>query len=250
MDPTYENKRRRLESGYWLFRARRELIFTLLRRSGVHPDSKILDAGCGGGLLIRFLQRKGFKNVSGIDTSKMMVNLCRERGLMNVSRQDCIATAFSDERFDLIIAADVLEHLENDVDVLREWERILKKNGRLIITVPAFKFLWSSHDEVCHHYRRYSKSALIHLLKKADFSVDRISFWNFTLFFPVYLMRVLQGWFSRDKAEPTDQLYELNPFINNLLVQLLRIENQLLSWINFPVGISICAVARKRNKSG
>ncbi|MDP8213561.1 MAG: class I SAM-dependent methyltransferase, partial [Candidatus Euphemobacter frigidus] len=78
MDPTYEYKRRRLEAGYWLFRARRELLVTLIRRTGGSPDSKILDAGCGGGLLISLLRKKGYKDIFGIDLSKMMVGLCRE----------------------------------------------------------------------------------------------------------------------------------------------------------------------------
>lgn len=250
MDPTYEDKRRRLEAGYWLFRARRELLIALICRSGGCPGSKILDAGCGGGLLISFLQKKGFKNISGIDTGKAMIELCRERGLMNVSRQDCTGTVFDDELFDIIVAADVLEHLEDDAVALREWKRILKKNGKLIITVPAFNFLWSHHDEVCHHYRRYSKPALIHALSVANFSIERVSFWNFFLFFPLCLMKILQKIFSRDKVRQSDRLYELNPLINTLLLRLLRLENRLLGWIDFPVGISICAVARKiENKS-
>jgi len=249
MDPTYEKKRRRLEDDYWLFRARRELLIKLISWSGGRPDSKILDAGCGGGLLISLLREKGFRDVFGIDLSEMMVSLCQERGIIDVSHQDCLETTFSKDMFDIIIAADVLEHLEDDSVALKEWKRILKKNGRLIITVPAFKSLWSSHDEICHHYRRYSKSNLIQVLNSAGFSVDRISYWNFSLFVPVYLMRVLQSWFPGDKAKPGDQLYELNPIINNILLLLLRIENRILSLINFPVGISICIVARKMIKS-
>ncbi|HDL65116.1 MAG TPA: class I SAM-dependent methyltransferase [Proteobacteria bacterium] len=245
MDPTYENKRRGLEASYWLFRARRELLVALISQSGGSPDSKVLDAGCGGGLLISLLRKNGFKDIFGIDLSQMMVGLCRERGIMNISRQDCMETTFEDELFDVIIAADVLEHIEDDSGALREWKRILKRDGRLIITVPAFKSLWSSHDEICHHHRRYSKSAMIHLLRTGGFAVDSISFWNFTLFFPVYLMRVLQRWFPGDKKEQGDQLYELKPVINNALLQLLRLENRLLSIINFPIGISIYAVARK-----
>jgi len=250
MDPTYEYKRRRLEAGYWLFRARRELLVTLIRRTGGSPDSKILDAGCGGGLLISLLRKKGYKDIFGIDLSKMMVGLCRERGIINVSRQDCTETTFDDNFFDVIIAADVLEHLEDDAVALREWKRILKNNGRLIITVPAFDFLWSHHDEICHHYRRYSKPDLISALSAANYSVGRVSFWNCSLFFPLALMRIFQKIFLRGKAGQSDQLYELNPFINNLLFQLLRLENRIINWINFPVGISICAVAQKRNKSG
>jgi len=247
MDPTYENKRRRLESGYWLFRARRELIFTLLSRSGIHPDSKILDAGCGGGLLIKFLRQKRFKNIFGIDTSKVMVTLCRDRGLVSISRQDCARTAFAEELFDVIIAADALEHLEYDVNALREWKRILRKDGKLIITVPAFKFLWSHHDEICHHYRRYSRSDLLRALSAADFHVERLSFWNLFLFFPLCIRKMLKKILAGDGSNQGDQLYELNPIVNNLLLRLLRFENRILSWISFPVGISICVVARKMN---
>jgi methionine biosynthesis protein MetW len=246
MDKTYELKRHRLEMDYWLFKARRDLIFQIIQRIDENINSRILDVGCAGGHLIKYLKERGIEDIYGVDISRQAMATCMARGIKSVLANDCLETSFQDNVFDIIIADNVLEHIETDGEALKEWNRILKNMGRLIITVPAFNSLWSGHDEICHHYRRYSKSALVQLLRSADFTVDSISFWNFTLFFPVYLMRVLQRWFSRDKAEPGDQLYELNPFINNLLFQLLRLENRILSWINFPVGISICAVARKK----
>lgn len=236
MDKSYESKRHRLEEDYWLFRARRDLLLKIIQRIGGNPGSKILDIGCAGGHLIKFLEEKGFKEVSGVDISPEAINLCNKRKLKKVSVGDCLETRFEEETFDLITADNVLEHLADDEKALSEWYRILKTNGTLIIFVPAYQFLWSRHDEVCHHHRRYTKSSLIKLLKNTGFKVDKSSYWNFSFFFPKALLK---------KFQKGDQLYELNPVVNNALTGILKLENKLLMRLNFPVGVSVLAVARK-----
>lgn len=237
MEKAYERKRHRLEENYWLFRARREIIFKLIKKINAKSHSAILDVGCGGGHLIKFLERKGFKKISGIDISNRAVERCKKRGIKDVFVEDGAETKFDDKMFDIIIADNVLEHIKDENVALNEWNRILKKNGRLIVFVPAFSFLWSQHDERCHHYRRYSKSALIKALEKANFEVERSSYWNFSLFFPISLVKI---------SQQRDQLYELNPVVNRLLIQLLKFENWLLGRLNFPVGVSVFGVARKK----
>jgi SAM-dependent methyltransferase len=246
MDPDYENQRRRLEADYWLFRARRELVLSLIESYRLEKTARILDLGCGGGYLVEFLGEIGFADIYGIDLSGETVRQCRERGALRILPGDCSRTPFGGDGFDAIIAADVLEHLEKPVEALQEWRRILRAEGRLFITVPAFSFLWSRHDEVCHHYRRYTRFALRASLEEADFEVERISFWNTALFFPVCLIRMAQKLFRNRVGEPGKQLFEPRPWINAILYQLLSAENKILGRVNLPVGISICAVARKR----
>jgi len=245
MEKTYESKRHRLEENYWLFKARRDIILKIIQKTGGKPDSKILDVGCAGGHLIKFLKENGFRETHGIDISNEAISLCKKRGLKNVSIKDCLETKFKRNTFDIITADNVLEHLEDDERALNEWNRILKKDGTLIILVPAFNFLWSQHDEVCHHYRRYSKASLIKLLRKTHFKVDKSSYWNLSLFFPASLVRVFQRVFSKGKKQKDDQLYELNPLVNKTLFYLLKLENWLVMRLNFPVGISVFGVARK-----
>ncbi len=246
MDPDYENQRRRLEADYWLFRVRRELLLSLIELYRLERTARILDLGCGGGYLVEFLGENGFADVYGIDISRETVRQCRERGSLRILPGDCSRTPFGGDCFDVIIAADVLEHLENPAEALREWRRILRAEGRLFITVPAFSFLWSRHDEVCYHYRRYTRFSLRAALAAADYEVERISFWNTGLFFPVCLLRMAQKLFRKRGNAPGKQLYEPRPRINAILYQLLSVENKILSRVNLPVGISICAVARKR----
>ena len=164
MEGDYTAKYYNLEKDHWWFAGRRKLILKLLK--DVSRDSKVLDIGCSGGVLIQELANEGLKNLVGIDADQSAVLLARNREL-NVMLVDAIKTNFEDENFDMIIAADVLEHIENDDQALKEWNRILKKGGKIIILVPAFMFLWRKHDEENQHKRRYSKKQLLKKLKGA-----------------------------------------------------------------------------------
>ena len=243
MDESYTTKYHVLEEGHWWFLARRDIIFRLIK--DYHKDSHILEIGCSGGPLIRFLQRQGFENIKGIDINKRAIELCKQKGINGVQVADGQETGLKDQQFDIIIASDVLEHFQNEDKALLEWYRILKQGGKLIIFVPAFKFLWSHHDELNHHYRRYSKSGLINALIKNGFTVERASFWNFSLFLPASLVRLSQKLFSNGKSA-AEQLDEKTPFVNKILENILKLENKLLSGgIDFAVGISIFAIARR-----
>lgn len=249
MDPEYENKRRGLEKNYWLFRARRELVVELIHQNGLETSSRILDIGCGGGYLAALLEDVGSNAVFGLDISERAVAFCRQRGMRNIFRGDGARLALADGVLDAVVAVDVLEHLTADAAALREWSRLLKEEGKLIITVPAFKFLWSGHDEVCHHFRRYSKAVLVNLLQEAGFVPQRVSFWNFSLFFPLCLIRIFRKLFPGGHSGPDDRLYILPTPVNNILLGLLRLENRFLNWMDFPVGISLFVVARKSAKN-
>lgn len=238
MDKSYEIKYHKLEEKNWWFKARRNTILHLIQKIGVNKNAKILDIGCSGGLLIKFLAHKGFLNIYGIDISENAIDLCKERGIKNVKVMDGTKLLFNDNEFDLVIASDVLEHIEEDSAALLEWYRVLKPNGKLIVMVPAFDFLWSSHDKINHHYRRYPKLDLKKKVKKANFKIMRISCWNFFLFFPTVVVRLLQRFYNK-KNELKDQLYQVNPLINKILANLLKVEDWFLNFLNFPLGVSI-----------
>ncbi|MBU1017219.1 class I SAM-dependent methyltransferase [Patescibacteria group bacterium] len=245
MDKLYESKYHRLEKYYWLLITRRGIIINLIKKMGVANNAKILEIGCSSGPLINLLKHNGFTNNYGIDISVDAINLCKKRDLNNVAIMDGAKTQFEDREFDIIIASDVLEHIKDDQSALLEWYRLLKPNGKLILFVPAFDFLWSDHDEINNHFRRYNKSSLTKKLKEAQFKVLRISYWNFVLFFPTYLLRTFQHFFTKKKDEPKDQLYELNSLVNKILIVLLKTENLFLKYFNFPTGVSIFTICRK-----
>jgi SAM-dependent methyltransferase len=244
MDEAYELKYHVQEEKHWWFESRRNIIINLLKKTD--RNSTILEIGCSGGQLIQALNRRGFKNVQGIDISQQAIDLCRQKDIHDVFVMDGSKPAFGDGQFDIVIASDVLEHIEDEQKALKEWNRILKPAGKLIVFVPAFKILWSKHDEANHHYRRYSKLDLIRVLEKAQFEIDRSSYWNFILFFPTSLVRLVQRIVSKYGQKSGDQLVELNRVANKVLVYLVKTENILLKVLNFPVGISVFATASKK----
>lgn len=246
MDKQYELKYHKLEKDYWWFKARRDIIFRLLRQLKVGYNSKTMDLGCASGHLVAFLQKKGFMNISGIDISKEAIKKCRKNEINNTFLRDCVNTRFKDGEFDVLIASDILEHIEIDNNALREWNRILKKDGILIVFVPAFDFLWSKHDEINYHYRRYSRNKLVHDLKKNKFKILKASYWNFSLFIPISFIRVFQYFTAKIFRGDGDQLFQLPNKVNIALLYLLKIENRLLekSFI-YPYGLSVFAVGKK-----
>ena len=247
MEHFYASKYHELEGSYWLFKGRRDMIFRLIK--DYDRNVEILDAGCSGGALIGFLMDRGFKNIEGVEIDKNAVKICRQKGINNVRIADAEKTGFKDQKFDVIIASDILEHIKDEYKALSEWYRILKPNGKLFIFVPAFKFLWSEHDEINHHYRRYCKSGLCRVLTESGFIIERSSYWNFSLFFPLSLVRLFQKFFLYGSRKSGDQLYEVGLFLNKALEYLLKFENMILSLgINLAVGISVFAIAKKYEK--
>ena len=244
MDTPYEAKYHQLEEINWWFVSRRNIVLQLVNETDINMNDKILEIGCSGGPLLKSLKQNGFTNTYGIDISDNAINECRNKGIVNVSVMDAAKTQFKDKEFDLIIASDVLEHLKDDNAALTEWHRLLKPNGKLIIFVPAHKYLWSNHDEINNHYRRYSKSELIERIRTANFKIERKSYWNLLALFPVTLLQIISRsqW---NNNETKDHLFELHPGINKILINILKLENQFLKRGDFPIGISLFVVCEK-----
>ncbi|MBU0604879.1 MAG: methyltransferase domain-containing protein [Candidatus Omnitrophica bacterium] len=243
MDKAYETKCHRIEEDYWWFAGRRDIITRIV--GAFDKSSRILDVGCSGGALLKDLKACGYDDLYGVDISEKAIGLCRERneGLSFV--MDGARLGFGNDKFDVVIISDVLEHIREDSRALAEWNRVLKTGGRLIVFVPAFGFLWSEHDEVNHHCRRYSRPGLTRLLKEANFRVCRGSYWNFSLFFPTSVVRIFQRLFFSKKRDKKDQFYSVNPGVNTFLTRLLKIENGISITTGFPFGVSVFAVAVK-----
>jgi len=244
MERAFESKYHSLEERYWWFVARRDMIAKLLSEEDRH--ARILEIGCSGGALIKSLREQGCTGIIGIDISERAIDVCRQRGLNNVRVMDAAVLDFADETFDIVIASDILEHMEDDGAALEEWKRVLRRGGRLIAFVPAFHFLWSRHDEVNHHFRRYSRSQLKDVLLSAGFTLKRVSFWNCIFFFPAAIVRIGQRVFGRQGSESSDQLHDLNPAVNGLLASIVKSENRIIEAANLPFGVSLFADATKQ----
>lgn len=245
MEKSYERLYHNLELTHWWFVGRRHALLAILKR--FPKDARILEVGCAGGALLLDLKTRGYMHMEGLDISPRAIDVCRERGVDNVTLASAEQSGKESNFFDVIIAADILEHIMDEKIALQEWRRVLKPEGTLILFVPAFQLLWSGHDVVNYHFRRYRKKQLVALLRYHGFTIEQASYWNFLLFFPTLLVRLCGRFFASQK-EPRPQLFFMPSLLNTALIALLKIENYLLLKIGipYPVGVSVFILARKK----
>ncbi len=242
MDLVYEAKYHEIEAHTWWFKTRRERVVDILRKQT--RNSRILDVGCSSGMLLSDLQALGFSEFTGIDVSEKAVALAKSRGFADCHVMDGQAPAFAKNSFDIIISSDSLEHMENDKRALANWYELLKPGGMLVVFVPAYNFLWSNHDIINHHYRRYTRSGLKSALTGAGFETKRSGYWNVLLFFPAAAIRLVQK-LRPAKSEPKDDMHRIPAILDWLLASTIRVENSLGVFISFPVGLSTYCIATK-----
>lgn len=232
----------RLEKSYWWYVARRELAEELLNGEINGRDSvRILDVGCGTGANVTAFAR--LAPTVGIDASMEALHFCQNRGIKTVVMSPLEDLPFACDTFEIVTALDVLEHTDDDLRCLREIHRVSKRMGFVLITVPAYGFLWSEHDEALKHRRRYTAHELRNKLAVTGFQVIRTSYFISTLFFPILALRIWQG-LRKDSTHPRTSIYVLPKWINSTLVGLLTLERKLFHRINIPFGVSIVALAR------
>jgi SAM-dependent methyltransferase len=224
----------RLEDRHWWFRGRRAVIWAMLRRAGLGAMPRILDAGCGTGRNLLEYGRLG--TAIGIDPSPRAVAFCRQRGLRDVELGGLEALPFADGRFDLMLACDVLEHIDDDAGALRELRRVAAPGARLLATVPAYAWLWSPHDDSHHHRRRYTLAQLGDRIVGAGWTVRTATYFNTLLLPPIAAARALT---RRRAARRSD--YELTPGpLDRWLHLPMSAEAKLIgSGISLPAGVSI-----------
>ncbi len=241
MNKEFEERYHLLESTHFWFKCRRDFIVSIVKnlyKSGGH----VLDVGCASGHLLEALQALPGAVSVGIDVSEEAKRICDAKGF-KMHLADVTNEMDMWYTFDCIIASDVLEHILDDEKAVLNFENMLTKNGRLIIFVPAFNFLWSYHDIQNKHCRRYSKKQLEDILKRAGFIIERSSYWNSFLFFPVLLLRVLK----KIIGKKSDDLSPLPRLLNTFFGKILALENLLLlKGVNLPIGLSVFCIARKQ----
>lgn len=236
-----------LETTYWWFVGRRIILAETIQRHITSPVDQALDIGCGTGGNLSVLSRFS-KTVIGLDTSPQALDYCRRRGWNTVAliQKDGLLP-FADETTDLVTLFDILEHVADERPLLGEILRVLRPDGLLIITVPAFQFLWSEHDVALHHYRRYTRKDLIRLLTDAGLRIISASY-VITFSFPIIVLyRILKGSlnFLHPRASKTSYV-RLPNVLNAFFIRILAWESKLLAYSTFPFGTSVLIVAAKR----
>lgn len=244
MNKDFEAAYHQIEGAHWWSVSRRDMILRLLDRGGVSASARVLDVGCASGRLLLQLRERGHRVVEGIDIAPEAVQASRARGLDRVRVMQADQLEHPDCAFDALIASDVLEHVEADQTALAEWYRVLAPGGVLVVFVPAFRSLWSAHDERNQHYRRYARRELVDKLTAAGFEVERSAFWNLALVAPAWLVRNARRLF-RVEASPLPELAVPSSLLNRTLLRWLRVENWLLERVALGPGVSVWAVARR-----
>ncbi|MCL5005772.1 MAG: class I SAM-dependent methyltransferase [Acidobacteria bacterium] len=232
-----------LEETYWWFVGRRAILQRILRRLG-QLSAVAIDVGCGTGRNMLLLDQHAGR-VAGVDRSLAALGIAASRGCA-VGCADGQRLPFADACADLVTAFDVLEHLDEDVSALVEFNRILRPDGLLLITVPAYRFLWSEHDEALMHRRRYVASELHVKLNRTGFSVLLRSYAVFFAFFPILFYRLYRGLFPKDAMSPKASHVILPSFLNVMFTWMLRLEARLMGVVRLPWGTSIVMLARKQ----
>lgn len=232
------------EDAHWWFRGRRAVIWALLVRTGRAGGLRLLDAGCGTGR--NLLEFAALGTVQGIDSSPEAIEFCRRRGIEGARQGRIEELPFDDDSFDLILATDVLEHLEDDSVALAELRRVAAPGARLLATVPAYRWLWSQHDDVHHHFRRYTLRGLRERLAATGWDPLAWSYFNTTLLVPIAAVRLT----ARRRPVPENGCSDvrLTPrALNRLLAQPMRLEAALIGrGARLPAGVSIGIVAKAR----
>lgn len=229
------------EDAYWWFVSRRELVLRLVGRLGLSPDPLLLDIGCGTGATARGLER--FGRVLGIDFSPEALACCQSRGLGRLARARGESLPLPDDAADVIVATDILEHIEDDRAALREFLRVLKPGGHAVVTVPAYRFLWGEHDVALMHHRRYVAGEVRERARAAGFEVAKLSY-ALCFLMPLALVRLLKKKPRADRP-PEAQIVPVPPWVNRALIRFQRWEAKGMEAVNYPWGLSVAAVLRK-----
>lgn len=232
-----------VEKSHWWFRGRRRLLARELDAIGADPSWRVLDMGSGTGGNLRLLNERRFASVVGLDASHAAATFCANKNLGPVVLGDAARLPFPDGAFDLVLAMDVLEHVQLDDVAAKEIRRVLSPTGIAILSVPAFRLLWGPQDDLSHHLRRYRIQPFCKLLVDAGLQVRNAYHFNYLLFFPILVARRI---LSRAKVKLRSENEVNSPWMNAILQRLFVIDVDLAPRLKMPFGVSIFARVDRR----
>ena len=247
MQADYARQYRTLWERHWWWRSREAHVLSWIKRLKRKEPAhwRILDVGCGDGLFFESLSR--FGEVEGIEPDPSLVNNPRWRDRIHVARIDQDSASLRTGNYNLVLMLDVLEHIDDERAALRALYRSLRPGGRLLLTVPALSCLWSRHDEVNAHFRRYDPVTLRSLLVENGFQVESLRFFFGWTVLPLLVRRWLSPAGRRVKG---DHAVGIPPAIlNRFLTLASTCEHALGRFIPLPLGSSLLAVVRKADLS-
>lgn len=234
-----------LEERHWWFVARRSIIEQVIKKLTLPECAEIFEAGCGTGGNLAMLARHGRVYAMELDeTARGFASTLQLAEIQPGRLPDDIP--FPDRNFDLIVLLDVLEHLEEDTVSLQALSTKLKPSGWLLITVPAYSWLWTRQDNLLHHKRRYVLRNLHRVVRCAGYNVHFVSYFNSVLFPLIAGVRLLQRLFDGGGNE----LAMPPKLINQMLTFLFTLECHVIGRLSLPFGVSLLLLAQRNQRNG
>jgi SAM-dependent methyltransferase len=240
MNPAAYLEMAETESRHWWFSGRRAILSRIIKNLDLPQNSKILEVGCGTGGNLQMLAKSGEVSALEMDANARAIASNKTNNLYDIRAGYCPdEIPFHDQRFDLICMFDVLEHIEQDTETLIAIKQLLAKNGRILITVPAYQWLRGAHDEFLHHKRRYSRKELQTKIASTGLHPVKVSYYNTFLFPLAAIVRLKEKIFKNSTAIGTS--IPAKP-INELFKYIFTAEKFLLNKVNLPFGVSIIGI--------
>lgn len=239
MDKNYVQQYAGLEKSHWWFQSRAKIISKILGKFLPAPPLRILNIGAAGGETSNWLST--FGKVISVEHEQDFLSFLRREG-HDVVEASVTHLPFPNENFDLVCAFDVLEHVEDDAQAMKEIKRVCKSGGFICLTVPADRKLWSAHDVVNKHFRRYQQADFKALGKSLH--PQYISYFNCFLYLPVWIAR---AWSNRMKiSDRSDfETFKSDGLTNKLFGSIFSLEARLMPAIRFPFGVSLFGLWKK-----
>lgn len=234
------------EDRHWWYVGNHEIFLELLWRKQILKNStKILDAGCGTGKWLEILKKQTGINAYGIDNNPLAIHYASKRGLKKLQQAD-VSTFTSACVFDVITSFDVIcsNHV-NTNDAVKNFRNLLKQNGHLLITVPAYRFMLSRHDKVVHQSKRFRKKQVRTLLESNGFEIIKISY-GICLLFPFAFVRRMFYKVIKSNNSEHNEVKVPGRFINFTFLLIMRVEKFFLKYFSLPFGLSVMALAKRK----
>jgi len=229
-----------IEADHWWFVGKRHLLRSLL--GDPRAGERVLDLGCGSGGIVRDLAPHC--RCFGMDRSELGLRICRDRGFATLARGDLREIPFRSGSFDTVLLLDVIEHLDDDEGCLRRAAELLDVGGRIVVSVPAFRWLWSQHDVTFQHRRRYTARSLASVIRRAGLAPERMTYTNCAVFPAAAVWRNLARRTGLARIAPRHDFWPVPRWLNALLAKVYAFEAWLLRRVNLPVGVSVACIAR------
>jgi ubiquinone/menaquinone biosynthesis C-methylase UbiE len=241
MDKEYYKEYYNNERNHWWFKIREKIILDNITKHSSFKTPSILNIGAATGRSSEALQNIG--SVTSLEYDADCCHFTKEKTGLDIIQGSILELPFHNNSFDIVCAFDVIEHVQDDQKAINEMKRVCKNEGIIVITVPAFMSLWSEHDDINHHYRRYKASQVKQLFSCTSNIVSE-SYFNTFLFIPIYLFRTISKIFKTNKTSEQKQDIKSdfnqlnNTLINSFFFYLFNIERHLLKTFRFPFGVS------------